>query len=71
VNELSGTEADISWFASNSLTDCGQSCTIVSNASPGGAVSLNYRKVSFAFPVSVVWRHAEFVLALPSIGEYG
>ena len=40
----SGTDAAISWFASNAFTDCGQSCTIVSNASPGGAVSLDYRK---------------------------
>jgi hypothetical protein len=40
----SGTDTTISWFASNSFTDCGQSCEIVSNASPGGAVSLNYRK---------------------------
>ena len=40
----SGTDATIDWFASNSFTDCGQSCVIVSNASPGGAVYLNYRK---------------------------
>jgi hypothetical protein len=39
-----GTDAVLDWFAPPpSFTDCGQICTIVSNASPGGAVSLYYR----------------------------
>ena len=36
------TEAIINWQAVNSVTDCGQHCAIVSNASPGGEVDLFY-----------------------------
>jgi hypothetical protein len=38
-----GTDAAIDWFAVTNFTDCGQSCQIVSNDSPGGAVYLYYR----------------------------
>ena len=45
----SGTDATIDWTAVSSFTDCGQSCQIVSNASPGGAVYLYYRTVGQNF----------------------
>lgn len=38
----SGTDAAISWQRVTNFTDCGQSCEIVSNDSPGGAVYLYY-----------------------------
>jgi hypothetical protein len=39
-----GAEATINWQAVNAFTDCNQSCTIVSNSSPGGEVDLFYRR---------------------------
>ncbi|HLW75398.1 MAG TPA: hypothetical protein VKS01_00410, partial [Bryobacteraceae bacterium] len=45
----SGTDASISWAAESNFTDCGQSCQIVSNSSPGGAVYLYYRNVAPSF----------------------
>jgi hypothetical protein len=39
-----GTDATIEWSAVTNFTDCGQSCEIVSNDSPGGAVYLYYKK---------------------------
>ena len=39
-----GTDATIDWSAVTNFTDCGQSCEIVSNDSPGGAVYLYYKK---------------------------
>ena len=39
----SGTDAAIGWFAVTNFTDCGQSCVIASNASPGGAVYLYFQ----------------------------
>lgn len=41
----SGSDTTIDWFAVTSFTDCKESCQIVSNASPGGAVYLYYRDV--------------------------
>jgi Hemopexin len=41
----SGTDAAIKWSAVNAFTDCGQRCSIVSNASPEGSVYLYYSKV--------------------------
>jgi hypothetical protein len=38
-----GTDATIDWAPVTNFTDCGQSCIIVSNASPGGEVDLYYR----------------------------
>jgi hypothetical protein len=32
----------LAWTANNAVTDCGQSCRIVSNANPGGEVDLYY-----------------------------
>jgi hypothetical protein len=40
------TEATISWQAQTVYSDCGQSCLIVSNDSPQGAVYLYYRNVA-------------------------
>ena len=49
----SGTDAAIAWFPATNFTDCGQICSIVSNASPGGAVYLYYRHTPAALaPVS-------------------
>jgi len=39
-----GTDATINWSAVTNFTDCGQSCEIVSNDSPAGAVYLYYNK---------------------------
>ena len=44
-----GTDAAISWQAATNYTDCGQSCQVVSNDSPGGAVYLYYRDPGRAF----------------------
>ena len=43
----SGTDATIDWFAVTNFTDCGQSCVIGSNDSPGGVVYLYYRTPTF------------------------
>jgi hypothetical protein len=40
------TNATINWQANNIVTDNGQQCRILSNASPGGEVRLYYRKVT-------------------------
>jgi len=40
------SEATINWSATNTVTDNGQQCVIVSNDSPGGVVYLYYRTVS-------------------------
>jgi len=45
----SGTAATVNWFPVTSFTDCGQSCVVVSNDSPGGAVYLYYRQPAQAF----------------------
>ena len=42
------SEASLNWTPVNAVTDTGQHCVIVSNASPGGEVDLYYRNV-------VVW----------------
>jgi hypothetical protein len=41
-------EAVINWTAENRVTDNGQNCDIVSNASPGGAVYLYYKNIAQA-----------------------
>jgi hypothetical protein len=44
----SGTDATLDWVAVTAFTDCGQSCQIISNDSPGGAVYLYYSQSAAA-----------------------
>jgi hypothetical protein len=44
--EASGSPVTPSWTATNSVTDCGQHATVVSNASPGGEVDLYYNNAT-------------------------
>jgi hypothetical protein len=46
--QAGGQTIQPTWAASNSVTDCGQSCIVVSNASPGGEVDLFYNNSSAA-----------------------
>ena len=48
-----GTDASLDWFAVTNFSDCGQSCAIGSNASPGGSVNLFYR-AAYATAKSIV-----------------
>jgi hypothetical protein len=41
------TEASLSWSEGTSFTGCGQSCQVVSNASPGGIVDVCYNQGAF------------------------
>ena len=50
----SGSDATISWQAVATFNDCGQNCVIVSDASPGGAVDLDYRVPVTAEPGSAL-----------------
>ncbi len=44
-----GSDAAIEWLTDVKFTDCGQSCEIVGNDSPGGAVYLYYKQPTQAF----------------------
>ena len=44
-----GADAAVDWAAVTNFTDCGQSCKIISNDSPGGAVYLYYKDSGRAF----------------------
>jgi len=46
---VGGAQATINWTANDQVTDNGQHCVIVSDASPGGAVYLYYRAVGQSF----------------------
>lgn len=44
-----GTQATLNWDVHNDVTDNGQHCEIVSNASPGGSVYLYYKNINQDF----------------------
>ena len=41
---VGNSQALLLWEAHNDVTDNGQHCSVISNASPGGSVALNYRR---------------------------
>jgi hypothetical protein len=73
--KLGSAEASLSWLAQNTVTDNGQQCVIVSNASPGGAVYLFYEQNSpkFYFVVdksTFGTDEVKDVIASPSAGRF-